>query len=153
MTTTYKILESYLLPKDTINNNYNIEKDIYDKIKIKLNNPHKKYVKNIYNKRNIYIEEINGQYTTYQKTQINFTINDKTLNIISEIKKLDVNNDDVPILSKYDNHDKINILEYKIKDLTILLEECNNKYFVHMISTIDTSDINNIIKSFEKLFI
>mgnify|MGYP003351293017 CR=1 FL=1 len=84
----------------------------------------------------------------YQQNQYNFMILDTSIIIMSSIKKLDVN--DVPILSKYDNQEKINISEYNKNGYTILLEECNNKYYIHVILN-DEHNLSDIIKQIEEL--
>jgi hypothetical protein len=86
----------------------------------------------------------------YQKNQYNFIICNTSIIIYSSITELDVN--DIPILSKYDNYEKINTIEYNNNDYIILLEESNNKYYFHMKINNETN-IFNIIKQMEDLFI
>ena len=90
-------------------------------------------------------------YVIYQQNQYDFMMLDTLLIIMSSIKQLDVNS--IPILSKYDNHEKINISEYTKNGYTILLEECNNKYYIHIKLLNDETNISHKIKQIEELFI
>jgi hypothetical protein len=129
---------------------YDIDKNTYQLIKLKLGKSSNIYTKNIYYNRNSIIEEIDNNYNIYQQNQHNFMISNTSIIIMSSIKQLDVN--DVPILSKYNNQEKINISEYNKNGYTILLEECNNKYYIH-IKLNDDNNLSYKIKQIEELFI
>jgi hypothetical protein len=129
---------------------YDIDINRYQQIKLKLGKSSNIYTKNKYYNRNSIIEEIDNTYNMYQQNQYNFMILDLSIIIMSSIKKLDVN--DIPILSKYDNQEKINISEYNKNGYTILLEECNNKYYIHVILN-DENNLSDKIKQIEELFI
>jgi hypothetical protein len=139
---------------NTLNNSYgsyNIDKNMFNKIKNKYKSTNH-YIKNIYQKRNIFIEEIDNNYTVYQKDQYNYIISTSSITLLSNIMKL--NMDDIPILSNYDNHFIINITEYMINGYNVLLEECNNKYYIHIkIINQEIDNINQKIKQIEELFI
>jgi hypothetical protein len=149
-----KYIEVYItfnkLLKESLFGTYNIDNKIYNKIKLKLGEPSNIFTRNIYYKKNSIIEEINNNYNMYQKNQYNFIICNTSIIIYSSITELDVN--DIPILSKYDNYEKINTIEYNNNDYIILLEESNNKYYFHMKINNETN-IFNIIKQMEDLFI
>ena len=130
---------------------YDIDKTVFQQIKTKLGKSTNEYIKNMYYKRNLIIEEMNNNYNTYQKDQYNFIISKSSITIISYIKKLNI--DDVPILSQYDNHEKINVTEFINNNYKILLEECNNKYYIHVILLSEQNNISQKIKEIEKLFI
>ena len=130
---------------------YDVDKDTYHQIKLKLGSLTNMYIKNIYYYKNLIIEEINNNYVIYQQNQYDFMMLDTLLIIMSSIKQLDVNS--IPILSKYDNHEKINISEYTKNGYTILLEECNNKYYIHIKLLNDETNISHKIKQIEELFI
>jgi hypothetical protein len=151
-------IDIYITPKNELSietstfGSYDIDKNIYHKIKTKLGKSSNEYTQNIYQKRNIFIEEINNNYITYQKDQYNYIISKSSITLLSNIKKLNI--DDVPILSNYDNHNIINISEYKIDNYIILLEESNNKYYIHIkILNQEIYDISQKIKQIEELFI
>ena len=130
---------------------YDIDINTYQQIKLKLGKSSNIYTKNIYYNRNSIIEEINNNYNIYQQNQHNFMISNISIIIMSSIKQLDVN--DIPILSKYDNQEKINIYEYNKNGYTILLEECNNKYYINIKLINDENNISHKIKQIEELFI
>jgi len=127
---------------------YDIDINIYQQIKSKLGQPSDVYIKNKYYNRNVVIEEINNNYKIYQQNQYNFMISNKSIITMSSIQKLDMNS--VPILSKYDNFEKIKISEYNKNEYRVLLEEYNDKYYVHIILN-DENKIIRIIKDFEEL--
>ena len=130
---------------------YDINKLVFEQIKLKLGKSINEYIKNIYYKRNMIIEEINNDYNVYEQNQYNFMILNTSIITMSNIKQLNIN--DIPILSKYDNQEKIYISEYTKNGYVILLEECNNKYYIHLKLINDKTDISCKISQIEKLFI
>lgn len=125
-------------------------------VKEKLGEPSNIYKKTVYQNRNTYIININESYDSFRKEQKDYYCDYDVLYVISNKHILNINNDDLPILSKYDNNKIINVFSYNINNAIINIEESEKNYTICMTLTLNKNNLNDIyqnINYFNSLFV
>lgn len=134
---------------------YNLSKEIFEKIKSKLGNPKYSYIESIGKFKNTILKNNHAvnKLEVHRDNHEKIVIEDSFMFIVVNKLKLSLDNDDIPILSKYDNMQTVSVDEFQIGSCMLYCVTSSNNDVRYMYASVAINNGNskNIFKDISKV--